>query len=199
MQIEAAFDCLTILALLQDVGVAPTKGEVHLLAYLGWSLSVYAQRGEGASDWGYGFAATPGGSPFSEELQIEIEELIASGVVSGGRTTLQLTTEGISLQQRLGALGLVRERLNFLDGAVATTLAMPLGMMRTAFAHGREPSLVAKHKRTRILVSESALACLYAEFNAVADVLGTAHHSLLAASVLWLTGLAELETTAATS
>ena len=191
MRIEAAFDCLTMTSLLQGINPGPTKGEVHLLAYLASLLAVYARGGKGASDWGYSFAATPGGAPFSEGLEVEIEDLISGGALTIVGTSLRLTGVGGSLQHVLSGLDLLSERFGYVDSAVATIFAMPVGMVRAAFAHDPDLLLVAVHRRSRVLASESALARLYAEFDAVADVLGTAHRSLLAASVLWLTYLAE--------
>ena len=191
MRIEAAFDCLTIASLLQDIDPGPSKGEVHLLAYLASLLSVYARAGEGASDWGYSFAATPGGAPFGEGLEVEMEELISGGALVVTRTNVRITGEGSQLQRRLAGLGLVQDRFNYLDSAISTTFAMPVGMVRAAFAYDPDVLVVAEHRRSRILGSDSALARLYAEFDAVADVLGTDRRSLLAASVLWLTYLTE--------
>ena len=190
MRIEAAFDCLTMASLLEGINPGPTKGEIHLLAYLASLLAVYARGGKGASDWGYSFAATPAGAPFSEGLEVEIDDLISGGALTIVGTTLRLTQEGSSLQHTLSGLGLLQNRFDYVDSAIATIFAIPVGMVRAAFAHDPDLLLVAVHKRSRILASESALARLYIEFDAVADVLGTAHRSLLAASVLWLTYLA---------
>ena len=82
-----------------------------------------------------------------------------------------------------------------MDSAIATTYVMPVGMVRAAFARDPDLLLVADHDRSRILATDSALARLYDEFDAVAEILGTARRSLFAASVLWLTYLAERNTT----
>ena len=177
---------------------APTKGEVHLLAYLASLLAVYARRGERASDWGYDFTATPTGAPFSEDLEDELERLISTGAVTVTDMNLRLTHEGNWWQQRLSNLWLAKNRLDYLDSASTTLLVMPVGLVRVAFAQDPDVSTVAKHKRSRALVSNSALARLYDEFNAVADVLDTAHGSLLAASILWLSYLVEQEPATAT-
>ena len=191
MRIEAAFDSLTISSLVERIDLSPTRGEIHLLAYLASLLSVYARKGEGASSWGYAFAATPGGAPFSESLAVEIQELISKGAYTVVGTTLQLTPEGNQLQQALSRLNLAKDRFDYIDSASATVYALPVGLIRAAFARDPDLSLVAAHRRSRVLISENALVRLYAEFDAVADVLGEAHGSLFAASVLWLTYLAE--------
>ena len=191
MRIEAAFDCLTITSQLEGIDLQPTRGEIHLLAYLAFLLSLYARQGEGASDWGYAFAATPGGTPFSESLQIEIDDLTSRGALMTAGTTVQLTQAGRFLQQDLANLSLVRQRFVCIDSASATLCALPVGMVRAAFAQDPEVTLVTEHQHSRILASESAMARLYSEFDAVAEVLATARGSLFAASILWLTYLAE--------
>ena len=191
MRIEAAFDCLTIASQLEAIDLQPTKSEVHLLAYLASLLALYARRGEGASDWGYSFAATPGGAPFSESLQLEIDELTSRGAVTTAGTTLQLTSSGKIMQHCLSNLNLAKTRFAYIDSASATLYALPVGMVRAALAEDPDVTLVAEHQRSRILASANAMARLYSEFDAVADVLSTARGSLLAASVLWLTYLVE--------
>ena len=191
MRIEAAFDSLTITSQLEGIDFQPTKGEIHLLAYLASLLSLYARRGEGASDWGYSFAATPGGTPFSESLQVEIDDLTSRGAFTSAGTTVQLTQAGRFLQQTLANLDLVQERFECIDSASATLCALPVGMVRAAFAQDPEATVVADHQRSRNLASENAMARLYSEFDAVAEVLETARGSLFAASILWLTYLTE--------
>ena len=194
MRIEAAFDCLTITSQLEQIDLQPTRGEIHLLAYLASLLSLYARRGEGASDWGYSFAATPSGAPFSESLQVEIENLTSRGAVTNAGTAVELTQAGRLLQQSLAGLDLVKERFACIDSASTTLCALPVGMVRAAFAQDSDATLVAEHRHSRELGSESALARFYSEFDAVAEVLAAARGSLLAASVLWLTYLVEKAT-----
>ena len=191
MRIEAAFDSLTIASQLEGIDLQPTRSEIHLLAYLASLLSLYARRGEGAPDWGYTFAATPGGTPFSESLQVEIDDLTSRGAFSGVGATIQLTQEGRFLQENLASLDLVQERSACIDSASSTLCALPVGMVRAAFAQDPETTLVAEHQRSRLLASQNAMARLYSEFDAVAEVLATAQDSLFAASILWLTYLAE--------
>ena len=191
MRIEAAFDCLTITSQLEGIDLQPTRGEIHLLAYLASLLSLYASRGQGASNWGYSFAATPAGTPFSESLQVEIDDLTSRGAVTCAGTIIQLTQEGRFLQQALANLDLAKQRFTCIDSASATLFALPIGMVRAAFAQDPDARLVSEHHRSRILASENAMVRLYSEFDAVAEVLATAQGSLFAASVLWLTYLAE--------
>ena len=195
MRIEAAFDSLTIASQLEGIHLQPTRGEIHLLAYLASLLSLYARRGEGASDWGYSFAATPGGTPFSESLQVEIDDLTSRGAFTSVGTTVQLTQAGKFLQQSLANLNLVQERSACIDSASSTLCALPVGMVRAAFAQDPETTIVAEHQRSRILASQNAMARLYSEFDAVAEALTTARESLFAASILWLTYLAERPST----
>ena len=199
MRIEAAFDCLTITALVQEFSPGPSKGDVHLLAYLASLLAVYARRGEGASDWGYAFTATPSGAPFSDSLEVELEWLVSSGALLTSGTSFRLTESGRRLQDSLSRLSLTEGRFSYLDSASATVLAMPVGLIRAAFSHDPDLSIVAQYRRARSLMSKSALVRLFLEFNAVAEVLGPASGSLLAASVLWLSYLLEQETASYTA
>ena len=197
MRVEAAFDCLTITSLVQENASRPSKGDIHLLAYLASLLRAYSRR-TGPFDWGYEFAATPSGAPFSQVLEVEMNALLAGGAISSTEATLELTASGTRLQEALADLNVVSGRIEYLDSASATTLAIPVGLVRVAFAHQRENNIAATQGRVRSLVSKSALAQLFLDFNAVAQVLDAASGSLLAASVLWLSYLLEQEATSDT-
>lgn len=193
MQVEAAFDCLTVTAVVQEFSPGPSKGDVHLLAYLASLLAVYANRGEGAYDWGYTFTATPSGAPFSDSIEAEMERLVSYGALSINGAHFRLTESGQRLQEGLSPLNLVESRFSYLDSAGATVMAMPVGLIRAAFSTDPDVSIVAKHSGARSLLSRSALARLYLEFDSIAEVLGPASGSLFAASVLWLNYLLERE------
>ena len=194
MRLEAVFDCLTIISLVGEMPRGgPTKGEVHLLAYLASLLAVYARREQRWSDWGYAFTATPTGSPFSGDLAGGLETLTRGGEITFAGKTLGLNAAGVSLQRKLSTLDVTKGRFKELEAASCTLLAMPVGLIRAAFAQDPNFATVAEHKSSRLLVSEGALLRLWDQFDVVAKVLGTAHESLLAASVLWLTYLAEGE------
>ncbi len=186
MRIQATFDCLTLIALAQKMDHEPTKSEVYLLAYLAALLAFYARRTEDDFDWGYSFTATPSGSPFSDDLDEELDRLIARGELEYGDSTLRLTQAGGALQEMLSALSIVKERFDYLDSASTTVLVTPVGMIRAALAQGPEMSVVSEHQNSRFLFSDSARIRLRHEFDAVASALDTAQTSLLAASVLWL-------------
>ena len=114
MRIEAAFDSLTIASQLEGIDLQPTRGEIHLLAYLASLLSLYARGGEGASDWGYSFAATPGGTPFSDSLHVEIDDLMSRGALTSAGTAIQLTQAGRLLQKNTLRPGLSSRTLRVL-------------------------------------------------------------------------------------
>lgn len=191
MRIAAAFDCLTVVALATEVGRGPTKGEVQLLSYLASLLAVYDRKGDGASAWGYTFAVTPSGAPFSAEVAEAVDGLVAQGALEVEEGALRLSDMGQDLHAQLTELNLSRSRLGYLDSSSATALVLPLGMVRAALARSPQVSAVVAAQASREMFSESGLARLYEDFDAVRGVLGPGSGSLFAASVLWLNYLLE--------
>lgn len=189
-RIEAAFDCLTVVSLVRDIRIGPSPGEIHLLTYLASLLAIYERRGEGATAWGYNFASTPSGAPFSSVLSSQIELLLADRALVVEEDGLQLTEQGRALREDLAALRLTAIRIGYLDSASSTLLALPPGVVRAALGQSQviPPHLAAN---ARLLASETMLPQLYSDFEVLANALGPTRQSLLAASVLWVSYLVE--------
>ena len=190
-RIEAAFDCLTMVSLVRDLRFGPTAGEIHLLAYLASVLAIYERRGEGATAWGYRFASTSSGAPFSSILSTQIEQLVSDGALVMEDDGLQLTEHGRALREDLAALRLTAIRVGYLDSASSTLLALPSGVIRAALGRRQATSPLLLAPTARLLSSETVLPQLYSDFDVLATALGPAQGSLLAASVLWVSYLVE--------
>ena len=120
----------------QRIGTA-VGPEVHLFAYLACLLAVY--RGWPATDWGYRFACTENGAPYSHELQNAIEELLALGHLSSSEEIITLSEGGQDLRGFLSSLETQQRRLPYLDGACSSLLGMPVGIVR--YAISSEPTI----------------------------------------------------------
>ncbi len=162
-----------------------------MLTYLASVLALYDRRGEGVTSWGYRFDSTSSGAPFSSVLSMQIERLVADEALVIDGDGLQLTEHGRALQHGLARLQLTASRIGYLDSASSTLLALPPGVIRAAFGQGLSTSTLRLEAGARPLSSEASLAQLYADFDTLAAALGPGQHSLLAASVLWLSYLVE--------
>ena len=74
---RAYYDALHLCSQLQASLESVARAEVHLFAYLGSLLAAY--RGQIPDDWGYGFAVTPDGYPFSRDLDASLDLLVRRG------------------------------------------------------------------------------------------------------------------------
>jgi len=192
----ATFDCLSIGAKLQaSLGnVAPT--ELQLFAYLSCLLSLYRQRP--VAEWGYSFAGTEYGAPFSPEINSAITQLIIEGLLFEEDCYLKVTDEGQKEYRILLSLSQNAQREVFLEGACSSLLALPISIVREAL-HS-EPGLrsALKLNSTRMLLSEGnpEMRMLYKQFETLGQAIGMKVDNLMIPSVVWLTYLSQFRTTA---
>lgn len=180
----AAFDSLYILAALGTNVKRPVIAEIHVFAYLGCLLSLY--RGQPVADWGYGFAGTRDGSPFSPEIDEAIRALTAAGYLHSSEGDIAITESGRAELSTLQEFFQNRERISYLEPACSSTLTMPVGMIRHALT--QEPTLkpTSRLATTRALLDGPYLPRLYDQFAALGRTVGVEHRDLLIPATVWL-------------
>ncbi|HTB11088.1 MAG TPA: hypothetical protein VK752_05945 [Bryobacteraceae bacterium] len=180
----AAFDSLYIAAALKTNVQYPVIAEVHVLAYLAVLLSLY--RGQPVSDWGYGFAGTRDGSPFSPEIDGAIRALTGTGLLRSSEGRIGITESGTAELSALTDFSQNRERVFYLEPACSSTLTMPVGVIRHALA--QEPTLkpTSRLVTTRPLLDGPYMSKLYDQFEALGRTVGVEHHDLLIPATVWL-------------
>jgi hypothetical protein len=186
---DAAFDVLYMATRLQYQLGNVADAELHLFGYLSCLLSLY--RGNPIADWGYGFAGTKNGSPFSADLQDATRNLELNACLSREDDHLQITHRGASELEILTALDQNARRTQYLEGASSSLLALPVGMIREAILF--EPTLrpAGRLDTTRLLLTGVALDLLYDQFDLLNQAVGLANADLLVPSTVWLTYLAQ--------
>jgi hypothetical protein len=190
---EATYDSLFILSRLRDPLRGVTEGEVHLFAYLSSLLGLF--RGRPATDWGYTFARTKWGSPFSPAVGEALKELQLGGQIekdlSDAVPTLICTKEGSALLASLDEFELAKDRLQFLDAACSSALTLPVSAIRRAIRMEPTFKSAAGHLGPQELLAGPSLELLYEQFGAIREVLGSNISDLLVPSSVWLSYLME--------
>jgi len=189
----AYFDTLFIVSNLQEELGDVLKSEIHLYSYLGCLLSLYD--GQPVSEWGYRFAVTDSGYPFSGEVEKSIDLQIRSGLISlsqGSDTSSYNVTKGGRLRkENLEDQSMFSKRTQYLEGACSSTLALPPGLIRTALTSERTVSNAVKLGQSKLLLDEVATDRLYEDFEAIRRVIGSDVDDFMAPAVTWLTYLAK--------
>lgn len=180
----AAFDCLYVSAALGATVRRPVVAEVHVFAYLACLLSLY--RAQPVSDWGYSFAGTRDGSPFSPEIQVAVRAVAAAGYLHFAEGEISITDSGRAELTALQELSQNRERITYLEPACSSTLTMPVGVIRHALS--QEPTLkpTSRLATTRPLLEGPYLPRLYEQFAALGHTVGVEHQDLLIPATVWL-------------
>ncbi|HAM21606.1 MAG TPA: hypothetical protein DCQ04_04900 [Actinobacteria bacterium] len=187
---DAYFDALSICDRLQPILGQVATSEVHLIAYLSCLLALY--RGRAVGNWGYKFAVTKEGYPYSPDVQAAVDTLLHQGVlVADADSFLMVTRSGTEELALLRSLGAFRERDEYINGACGSTLALPTGTIRDAVAHAPDVRGALRMGQTRLLLTQSGQNLLYDQFAALSQAVGIDVADLMVPAVVWLIYLLE--------
>lgn len=160
--------------------------EMHLYSYLGCILGLF--KGQPVADWGYPYAITSEGFPWSAEFDQARDTLCAGGLIEiddRGLMTPRTPDLAAELQVVLG-LNSFAERRPWLRAAVECSLALPIGSIRHAVSRSpgvATPFLLGQRGR---LLEPADTTLLYEEYAVVSEVLGAGAQDVLSPAVIWL-------------
>jgi hypothetical protein len=185
----AIYDCIVLAdRISQRIGsfVGP---EIHLFSYLACLLAVY--RGWPPTDWGYRFACTENGAPYSHDIQRATEELLSLGHINKAGDAMVLTPDGKEFEHFLSSLETQRKRLPYLDGASSSLLGMSIGIVRRAVS--AEPTIkrALALSRNQLLFDNVSQQLIYEEFDKITAAIGPLTPDLMVPALIWLTALAQ--------
>jgi len=180
---EAVYDCLTMISQLGRALAGVSRLELQRSAFLACILGLY--RGLPVSDWGYRFARTEYGTPFSAEIADATDFLATAGHIAERDGRYSPTDSGSKLRGLLGELSNCEIRNQFLDAACGSALAVPPGLLSRGLDN--EPTIQTSEIRAQgaSLLEGPAVQLLYEHFDTLSKVLPL-ESDLLAPSVLWL-------------
>lgn len=184
MNSRAFFDSLATTSNLGTAIGPVTPGEVHLFCYLACLMFLY--RGHSISDWGYEFAATESGAPFSFELDRAIDSYSRVGFLEHLNGLMSLTDAGVQEYQDLSSMSTLNTRLAFLEPACSSALAVPVGLVRAAVHLDSNISSSINLKSSRHLFDTTSLIQFDEQFQALRTVLGDEQGDLLSPIVTWV-------------
>jgi hypothetical protein len=186
---EAVFDCLQIATALEEPLGGVSQMEFQRISFLSCLLSIY--QAKPVSDWGYRFANTGAGTPFSDQLNDAVARLLATAqlVESDGR--IRITENGRAMFSMLCTLDSMAGRPACLEAACASMLAVPRATMTDGL--DQEPTIAASHLRSgsTMLLEEPHLKMLHEHFNTLAQVIPPSKDDLFSPSVLWLSYMSQ--------
>lgn len=183
---ESYVDGLVIFAGSPTSVLPMSVNEMHLYSYLGCILALF--KGKPVADWGYSYAITSEGFPWSAEFEEGRKQLCATGMIQindRGQMTPRPAELATELKALLNVVS-VAERRPWLRAAVECALAFPIGSIRHAIS--RSPGVVTPFllgQRGRLLEPDDT-TLLYEEYAVVSQVLGAGAHDFLSPAIIWL-------------
>lgn len=186
---EAFFDCLQIASELGDSLSGVSRMDFQRVTYLSCLLSIY--QAKPVSDWGYKFANTGAGTPFSDELNDAIAFLSRTGQIFESDSRFTLTPNGAVMLETLRGFASNGGRSACLNAACASMLAVPRATMTQGLDH--EPTVLASHLRSNstMLLEEPHLQLLHEHFDTLSKVIPPSIGDLFSPSVLWLSYMSQ--------
>lgn len=183
---NAFFDIL-MLSELTQTNVGPLyPEEFHVLGYLACVLELYRAH-QPISSWGYDFAGTKDGRPFSPALDAALTELQNQGYLRRLESgALILTDEGRRELEVWKELPTFQTRLPSLEGASKSTLSVPLDYVRNAIAAQPVLRSGASVQSVRPLLNSADLENIYSQFEAISAAIGVEIRELMIPGVIWL-------------
>lgn len=183
---EAYFDAVAIAADAPASVMPMTVIEAHLYAYLGCILGLF--KGQAVGDWGYPFAVTSEGFPFSVQFETARSMAVARGLVDeDGAGMMSARRDELATEiSCLLTMSSWADRRQWLRAATQCALALPVGSIRHAI--GQTPGLAASVRlgQRRHLLQADDIVLLYEEYGIVSSVLGADVKDLLSPAVIWL-------------
>lgn len=183
---EAYFDALAIIGDAPASTMPMTVIETHLYAYLGCILGLF--KGQAIGDWGYPFAVTSEGFPFSVQFENARSMVVARGLADEDGEGM-LTTRHDEMSAEIASLltfGSWSDRRLWLRAATQCALALPVGSIRHAISQTPGVATSVRLGQRRQLLQADDIDLLYGEYQIVSSVLGTDVHDLLSPAVIWL-------------
>lgn len=181
---EAFFDCLQITSELGDSLGGVSRMDFQRLTYLSCLLSIY--QAKPVADWGYKFANTGAGTPFSDEINDAVAFLARTSQIVECDGRFMLTESGKRMLETLRGFSSNDGRFACLNAACSSMLAVPLATITQGL--DQEPTVMASHQRAHstMLLEEPHLQLLHEHFNVLSQVIEPNKADLFSPSVLWL-------------
>lgn len=183
---EAYGDCLAIVAMAPKSVLPVSVIEMHLFAYLGCILALFG--GRPAAEWGYRFALTKDGFPFSPKFEEARHTVVDRGLlvvhpdatVSGNEPDL-LKEVGLLME-----LASFSQRRDWFKTATECTLALPLGSIRYALENLPSIRAATRLNQNHPLLQQSEVDQLYEEYAFISGALEENSVDPLSPAVIWL-------------
>lgn len=190
---EAIFDTLFIGKRLQRKIEDFSQYEVQFFAYFSCLLSLY--EGNTVEDWKYSFVKTELGSPYSIDIDMSIQTLLASGKLSQTEKAQdyfiinEAGNEFFDFQNEVLTSLAVRKK--YLITACNTISLIPFGAIKEAVS--KEPVLYSAgnslSKKSLLENSNPATKVLYSQFRDLKLALQDNYQDLIVPAVVWLESL----------
>lgn len=184
---EAYFDGLALLYRMPRSSSPAAEIDLHLLAFLGCIVGLF--RGTPTADWGYRFALTDSGFPFSAEFQSALRHLERTGLadqVNGDYTPASGERVAAEFEacRSLTSLG---SRVPLIEIAADCTLVVPAGAIRYAVTSIPTLKTSSILGQSRPLLETGDSEILEREYDLIRRALKNEATDDLSPVVLWLT------------
>lgn len=178
------FDCISVsLKLCKLIGNA-TISEINMFSYLACLLSLY--EGKPVSDWGYSFAATSQGVPYSVDIQESIDIATSNAILVQENDLFTIGPVIDSNFRHLLKINSNKAREKYLNGSCSSLLIIPLNFIRYSILLEPEINIARTLGQGKHLLSKVDLRIIYDQFEAIKHLMNSEDIDLIAPAVTWI-------------
>jgi hypothetical protein len=181
---EAYYDMLSLGERMSDLVEGFSRPELHLLGYAACLLSLY--EGQPAAEWGYEFASTEHGLPFSQDIDASIEIALSLEQLIPNGPLIVISSEGRTEVEGLRRFEGNKARERYVAGAADCLLVFNPGNVREAFNYDPTISYLKSGKRIEWLLTAPVVERLYSNFQELHKALDYEARDLSVPMVSWL-------------
>ena len=182
---EAYFDVATLLNSLKRSLLPMPIIEAHLLSYIACVIALW--NGKAISDWGYSFALTSEGFPFSTKFDEARSVLISSGHImldDNGDMVPQPSLPEVLSSMFFDDRWNIRR--SYIEAAAKSALSFPSGSIRYAIAQSPGFGSAFELGQNSELLNEYDIEDIYEEYSVIMSTLHGKDVDLLSPAVIWL-------------
>lgn len=163
-----------------------TIAEIHLYTYLANLIAL--NKGFSINDWGYRFAVTKDGFPFSESLRLAFYNLVDRSILIQGNRGVYFPSDQFFKTEYdlVTSLKMSNQRRDCVETAAHCVLNLPAGTVRSAINESPGVLMAIRNRQVTTLLKETDLSLIYAEFDEVKKIISGNVDDLLQPAVLWL-------------
>lgn len=186
---EVQFDCLSIGIKLYDYFDGFKREEIQLFSYFSSILFFYTRNPINDEDWKYKFIIDDNGFPFSQELNLAIDQHLVNGHFEEKGRFFTVTTRGMKAFNNIKDFNYFSNREKAINAACTTSILVSYKKTERALLNDKEIKRKVKIEKNPLIEQEF----IYEKVLEISKKIGAPLDDLIIPAVSWINYLILIE------